>query len=118
MADQNNTVIMPLCLPMGVAYRIYFNRVVVVGLEFCFRKTFTDYIDDVSGVYYDNNAIQAAYGPKAAHFADPNLGLIPGQTNWNIPGTEQEAQERGHKGKDSYMSLQLTVGYIIKSKRR
>jgi hypothetical protein len=106
-----------ICLPMGLSYRIYFSRQVCVGLEINYRKTFTDYIDDVHGVYYDNNAIQAAYGTQAAHFADPNLGLIPGQTNWNVPGTEQEAQMRGDKDKDAYVSLQITVGYIIKKKR-
>jgi hypothetical protein len=110
-----------ICIPMGVAYRIYFNRKVCVGLEFNFRKTFTDYIDDVSGMYYDKNEINKAYGPQAAYFADPNLGHIPGQTTGYdpTPGTTvKEPQMRGDsKQKDSYMSLQLTVGYIIKQKR-
>lgn len=107
-----------VCIPMGISYRIYFNKIVVVGLEANFRKTFTDYIDDVSGVYYDKNALQAAYGPKSAQMADPNLGLIPGQTNSADPSKGTEAQQRGDNlHKDSYMSLQLTVGYIIKSKR-
>lgn len=107
-----------LCIPMGFAYRIYFNRTICVGAELNFRKTFTDYIDDVSGVYYDNNAIAAAYGPQAAYMADPSLGQIPGQTNWENLSTGTEAQMRGDsKDKDSYMSLQLTVGYMIKKKR-
>jgi hypothetical protein len=107
-----------LCIPMGVAYRIYFNRKVCVGLEFNFRKTFTDYIDDCSSVYYDKNAIAAAYGGQAAYFADPSLGVNPGQTSWYDPVTGKEANVRGDaKQKDAYMSLQLTVGYIIKQKR-
>jgi hypothetical protein len=107
-----------VCIPMGVAYRIYFNRKVCVGLEFNFRKTFTDYIDDCSNVYYDKNAIVAAYGPQAGYFADPSLGNNPGQTQWYDPSTGKEAQMRGDKKqKDAYMSLQLTVGYIIKQKR-
>lgn len=107
-----------VCIPMGLAYRIYFNRKVCVGIEANFRKTFTDYIDDVSGVYYDKSAIQTAYGKDAAYFADPNLGLIPGQTTPGDQLTGKEAQMRGDsKQKDAYMSLQLTVGYIIKQKR-
>lgn len=106
-----------LCIPMGCAYRIYFNRKVCVGLELNFRKTFTDYIDDVSGVYYDPNVIGAAYGPQAAYLADPSKGNIPGQTNY-ADANGVEAQMRGDsRQKDSYMSLQLTVGYIIKKKR-
>lgn len=107
-----------LSLPMGCAYRIYFNRKVCVGVELNFRKTFTDYIDDVSGVYYDNNAIEAKYGAQAAYLADPNKGAIPGQTNYANDALGVEAQMRGDsKQKDSYMSIQLTVGYIIKKKR-
>lgn len=107
-----------LSIPMGIAYRIYFNRKVCVGLEANFRKTFTDYIDDVSGVYYDKSAIQAAYGPQAAYFADPSKGAIPGQTNSANELTGAEAQMRGDSRQmDSYMSLQLTVGYLIKKKR-
>ncbi len=109
-----------ICIPMGVAYRIYFNRKVCVGLEFNFRKTFTDYIDDVSGVYYDKNAIAQAYGQQAAYFADPSFGKNPGQTYGFDPNdkTGRPAEMRGDKkDKDSYMSLQLTVGYIIKQKR-
>jgi hypothetical protein len=107
-----------ISIPMGVAYRIYFNRKVCVGLELNFRKTFTDYIDDVSGVYYDKTEIQKAYGKDAAYFADPNLGLIPGQTSPGDATSGNEAQIRGDsKQKDAYMSLQLTVGYIIKQKR-
>lgn len=107
-----------VCIPMGLAYRIYFNRKVCVGIEANFRKTFTDYIDDVSGVYYNKAEIQAAYGPEAAYFADPNLGQIPGQTTPADAVNGKEAQVRGDsKHKDAYMSLQLTVGYIIKKKR-
>jgi hypothetical protein len=109
-----------VCIPMGCAYRIYFNRKVCVGLELNFRKTFTDYIDDVSGVYYDKNAIATAYGPQAAYFADPSFGKNPGQTTGFDPNdkTGKEAQMRGDsKHKDSYMSLSVTVGYIIKQKR-
>ncbi|MGZ3932595.1 MAG: hypothetical protein ACXVP0_15050, partial [Bacteroidia bacterium] len=102
-----------ICIPMGVAYRLYFNRTLVVGIEFSFRKTFTDYIDDVSTVYYDKTALAQAYGPKSAQMSDPSLGTIPGATS---PDAAGNAAKRGNKDKDSYMSLQLTVGYIIKSK--
>lgn len=102
-----------MCIPMGVAYRMYFNRTLVVGLELSFRKTFTDYIDDVSTTYYDKSALLAAYGPKSAQMADPSKGTIPGAT---LPDAVGNPAQRGDKQKDSYMSIQITVGYIIKSK--
>lgn len=108
-----------ICIPMGLAYRVYFNRKICVGIEANFRKTFTDYIDDASGVYYDKNAIKAAYGSQAAYFADPSKGKNPGQTNWADENKGSEAQVRGDsKQKDAFMSIQLTVGYILKQKRR
>ncbi len=107
-----------VCIPIGLAYRLYFNKIVVVGIEVNFRKTFTDYIDDCSGVYYDKNAIGAAYGGAAAYFADPSLGKNPHQTDPEDPITKAPAQIRGNsRDQDSYMAVMVTVGYIIKSKR-
>jgi hypothetical protein len=103
-----------LCIPMGAAYRMYFNKKWVVGLELCYRKTFTDYIDDVSGTYYDPAALTAAYGTKSAEMADPSLGTIPGAT---APDGLGNRAQRGDKNKDSYMTIEVTVGYIIKSKK-
>jgi hypothetical protein len=98
-------------IPMAIGYRMGLGRKFTLGIEYNFRKTFTDYIDDCSGNYYDNAAILMARGPLAAHFADPSLGLIPGQT--------AAGQQRGNpKDKDSYMSLEVKLGMFIKEKRR
>lgn len=60
-------------LPMNIGYRYRLNRRDIYGIEFCFRKTFTDYVDDVSGFYYDNAAIAEQRGEAAAYFADPSV---------------------------------------------
>jgi len=102
-----------ICIPMGFAYRQYFQRIWSVGVEFSFRKTFTDYIDDVSTVYYDKTLLQQAYGNKSVEMADPSLGKIYGATS---PDASGKGAQRGDLDKDSYMSLQLTVGYLFKKK--
>ena len=51
-----------------------------VELVFSYRKTFTDYLDDTSDLYYDNDALRAARGNLAADLADPSSGEIPGWT--------------------------------------
>jgi len=99
----------------GVYYKVTINKIWSVGIEFCYRKTFTDYIDDVGTRYYDPNALAAAYGPQAAAMADPNLGLIPGATS---PDGSGLAAQRGDTQKDTYMSLEVTVGYIFKKARK
>ena len=42
-----------LCIPFGAGFKYALNEDMRVGLEFGFRKLFTDYLDDVSGVYAD-----------------------------------------------------------------
>lgn len=103
-----------ISLPVGIAFHAILNKYWSVGLEFCYRKTFTDYIDDVSGTYYDNAALAATYGPTSALMADPSKGEIAGASSPNADGT---GAQRGDKNKDSFMSLQVTVGRFFPPKR-
>ncbi len=99
------------CVPLGVGFKYPINREWSIGLEYSITKTFTDYIDDVSTVYYDNDAIRAAYGDVAAYFADPSTtptreAPIKGGTN---PG-----EKRGETTyNDSFMFAWLNVSYKI-----
>ncbi len=94
------------CIPMGIGVRKAFSKQWSGGFELQYTKTFTDYIDDVSGVYYDNEAIEAAYGPVAAYLADPSLGEVPGQTNTD--------QQRGDtKDLDAYLFFKFQMHYKI-----
>lgn len=102
-----------ISIPVGVAFHMILNKYWSWGIEFNYRKTFTDYIDDVSGTYYDKVALEQAYGPKSVLMADPSKGDIPGQTYLG-DGTPQQ---RGNKGKDSYMSFQVSVGRFFPPKR-
>ncbi len=70
-----------ICIPMGLGVRKALTKTMTIGLELQYTKTFTDYIDDVSGVYYDRTALKEAHGPEAAYLSDPSLGAIPGQTS-------------------------------------
>lgn len=104
-----------ISIPMGVAFRIILSKQWCVGLELNYRKTFTDYIDDVSTVYYDNAALNANYGPVSAQMADPNIGTIPGAT---LPAGDGLGAQRGNsKDMDAYMGLQITVGRFFAKKR-
>ncbi|MBK8415744.1 MAG: outer membrane beta-barrel protein [Bacteroidetes bacterium] len=46
-----------LAIPLGIGFKYAIDRRWGVGLEYGIRKTFTDYIDDASKTYYDNNEI-------------------------------------------------------------
>lgn len=101
-------------IPIGLAVHVIVDKYWSVGAELSYRKTFTDYIDDVGGNYYDKAALESAYGTKSAEMADPSLGLVHGATSPSADGT---GAVRGHKDKDSYMTFQITVGRFFPPKR-
>jgi len=102
-------------IPFGAYYKITFNRKWSVGIDISWTKTFTDYIDDVSGVYYNKDTLRKYYGDLSAYMSDPNLGLIPG---FSSPDASGNPAQRGDKEKDSYITIKLTVGYLIKKTKR
>jgi hypothetical protein len=105
-----------ISIPVGIAYRVVLNKLWCVGIEASYRKTFTDYIDDVSTTYYPNKTLQLdTYGIKSLTFSDPSKGDIPNATAPNGDGT---GAQRGDKEKDAFMSVQVTVGRFFPPKRR
>ncbi len=66
------------CIPVGIGIRKALSKQWSAGLELQYTKTFTDYIDDVSGQYYDNDILRQQYGDVGAYLADPNLGAFSG----------------------------------------
>lgn len=95
-----------VAIPVGLGFKLLLSKDWYFGMEYGIRKTFTDYIDDVSTSYPDKDAMLETYGPKAVYFSDPSLGLIPRQT-W---GNQQRGDPRD---KDAYMFMTLTLRYRI-----
>lgn len=105
-----------ISIPIGIGCRFKLNKKWTLGFEYNFRKTFTDYIDDVSGTYYDPAKLLAAKGPIAVALADKNLGLIPG---FSAPNGDGSGAQRGdRRDKDAYMNLEVKVGYVMDSRKR
>lgn len=46
-----------VCIPLGIGIQKAFNQNMGIKAELGIRYTFTDYIDDVSGLYYDKNLL-------------------------------------------------------------
>ncbi|MEP7264643.1 MAG: hypothetical protein ABI772_09095 [Bacteroidota bacterium] len=103
-----------VCIPVGFGFRYFFNRRMGIGLEYGLRKTFTDYIDDVSKTYYDNAAIAAANGPDAAAMADKSgLTALPGHENQ----TNTDQQRGDPRDKDAYMFAVFSIHYKLRTGR-
>ncbi len=105
-----------VAIPIGLGVRYAVTKRWSIGAELSVRKTFTDYIDGVSGTYYDKAKLNAAYGPTAVALADPSLGIIPNGTAPNGDGTG--AQRGNTKYKDSYMFFTINVGYKFTKQHR
>jgi hypothetical protein len=94
------------------------------GLEFSYRKTFTDYIDDVSTVYFNNDKIIAERGEMAAYLADPSHGYYIDDNGNQVPlNSTGEGMQRGDpEDKDAFItgavSVRFFLGGLSKSRKR
>ncbi|MFY0643765.1 MAG: hypothetical protein JXR19_04800 [Bacteroidia bacterium] len=60
-------------LPFGFGYKIRFRGGSSLSIDMNMRKSFTDYLDDVSTSYADPIRIEEISGPEAAYLSDPSL---------------------------------------------
>lgn len=103
-----------LNLPSGFGFYFTFDKKHRIGFEANWRKTFTDYIDDISGNYPDmpsdpytqGLALRTTELDQATK--DGNVGAYLSHT-WGM--------KRGDKThKDNYMTLSLSYSYVIRGK--
>jgi hypothetical protein len=101
-----------IAIPFGLGLKISPARFMSIGLEWGIRKTFTDYIDDVSTVYPEDQAtFEAENGPAAYALSDLSLPVESRGTHGGL--------ERGNpRTKDWYVFTGLTVSIRIKGKTK
>ncbi len=58
-----------LAIPFGIGAKYAINDCMYLGMEFSQRKTFTDYLDDVSSFYVDEDVLLQEKGPLAVSLA-------------------------------------------------
>jgi hypothetical protein len=102
-------------IPFGAGAKYYFSERVNAGIEILYRKTFTDYIDDVSTTYVGINNFPAKYfsssaeGSLAAKLSDKAKGIIyPGMVSYPA-GTQRGDLKNG----DTYFSIVVKVGFRL-----
>ena len=93
-----------LAIPFGGGLRLRVSEKVTLAYEFSLRKTFTDYLDDVSTSYVDPAALASERGPKAVELSYRGGELKNGDPTYPAAGTL-----RGGAGKDWYYSSGITV---------
>ena len=97
-------------IPIGAGIKYYVSERINLSSEILYRKTFTDYIDDVSAKYIDPNNfgkyLSASDAALATKLSDKVIPIIfPGQ------GRFPAGNQRGDtKNGDTYLSLVLKLG--------
>lgn len=97
-------------IPYGGGFKYILSEKVNVGLEMLYRKTFTDYIDDVSTEYIDPKYFDANL-PEADAFiarsiSDKTIGIVTPGVNRYGPGVQ-----RGNpNNNDAYFSFLFKLG--------
>jgi hypothetical protein len=80
-AEKKKYKLTQACIPFGIGAKINLTKVIGISFEWGMRKTFTDYLDDVSKTYYDPVALATARGGLAASASDPSIGTDSGYSN-------------------------------------
>lgn len=105
-------------IPMGVGFYFTFNKKSRIGFELNYRKTFTDYLDDISGNY--PATAPTDYDPGII-LRTPELQTTNPQLVAQNPGAYESHQFGGYKRgdskhKDSYVTMGLSYSYVIRGK--
>lgn len=94
-------------IPFGGGVKFSLSENINVGIEVGFRKLFTDYLDDVSTTYVDENVLRAKMGAKAVELAYRGNELKNGEPY--PPG----GTKRGSVDKDWYYFAGFTASFRI-----
>lgn len=71
--DKRQYSLNQISIPLGIGLKFNLRKRLAISIEYGIRKTFTDFMDDVSGNYVDPTALAASNGPLAAELSDPSI---------------------------------------------
>ena len=100
-----------ISIPFGGGIRYRINRNFDASLEIGWRKTFTDYIDDVGGKYAGSTALT---GSAAQQYFGYGITRVKG-TGADFAGFTDKGSQRGDSGNktDWYIVTGVTLNYIL-----
>lgn len=105
-----------LAIPLGIGLKRAFGSRWGLNLEYGIRKTFTDYIDDVSTTYVEKSVLQTRVSKEAADLANKSPSKDD-PTHPKFNSTVANQQRGDSRYTDSYMFAVLSLTYKIKNGR-
>lgn len=95
-----------ISIPAGIGVKFCLTKRFNLSFEFGLRKTFTDYLDDVSGDYVPLAELRSGNGKMAANLSNRSYDEYGNQI-------EKAWTPRGHVGKDWYTFMGFTLTYSL-----
>lgn len=93
-----------IAIPVGIGFKYGIDRRSAINIEISYRFTNTDYVDDVSGSYYDKNEIELVNGEIASELSDRRI-----HADNNLRGNPEN--------NDSYFFFKVGIVYKLKTSR-
>lgn len=102
-------------IPMGVGFYFTFDKKHRFGFEMNYRKTFTDYLDDISGNYPETPPSDAY--SQGLVLRSPELDPQTINDNLGAYKSHTWGAKRGDKThKDAFVTVSLSYSYVIRGK--
>jgi len=109
--DRKNYSLTQLNIPIGAGIKYFFSESLNVSFEIIHRKTFTDYIDDVSTRYVDPTLFDKYLSPSQATIAKAISNKSA--QGYNTPNYGKDMKRGDPNQKDAYFTAQFKIAFRI-----
>jgi hypothetical protein len=101
-----------IVIPFGMGVKVNLSHHICLSFEYGLRKTFSDYLDDVSGLYPDLKYMEENR-PEAFPFSE-NIKEVFDDNGYLVPTIDHSGLQRGNSAdKDWYMVSGISLTYEL-----
>ena len=112
--DRKPYSLVSLEIPLGAGVKYYIKENLYIGIELMHRKSFTDYVDDVSTTYIDNNLFAQYLPASDAAKANQLYFRENYKPGGSVSRTPTSGEQRGNpKQNDSFFSTIIRCGWRL-----
>jgi hypothetical protein len=97
-----------LAIPFGGGLKMVLSDKINIRLEASLRKLFTDYLDDVSASFPDENELRNNYGQLAVDYS-----FRSDELNHTLPFPDATSRRGNPKSKDFYYTFGLSISFRL-----
>lgn len=107
LSSQYQYSLITFAIPFGMGVKRNFGNYISIGAEWGMRKTFTDFLDDISGSYPNKIKLSNEVNPNAGNLSNPN------EDN-DLNNAYTSLQRGNSKTKDWYSFIGVFITFKIK----